>query len=50
MQVKRAIGNNGNLQLEWGSTLYHLDDLPFGENNMQDLPDAFTPAKSKVIL
>ncbi|KAK9831060.1 hypothetical protein WJX74_001561 [Apatococcus lobatus] len=47
-KVKRAIGNNGNLQLEWGSTLYHLDDLPFGGNNMQDLPDGFTPAKSKV--
>ena len=50
MQVSRAIGNKGNLQQEWGSTLYHLDDLNFFGSDMQDLPDAFTPAKSKVSL
>lgn len=30
---------NPKLQLIWGATLYHVDDLPFSVNN---LPDVYT--------
>ncbi|GAB4854112.1 Myosin-3 [Ancistrocladus abbreviatus] len=33
------------LQLIWGSTLYHLDDLPFDAN---DLPDVYTQFRKSV--
>jgi deoxyribodipyrimidine photo-lyase len=48
-QVKSAVGAaGGKLELHWGSTLYHLDDLPFKSADLQDLPDVFTPFKQKV--
>jgi hypothetical protein len=37
----------GRLELLWGSTLYHKDDLPFAEG-LRDMPDMFTPFKDKV--
>lgn len=27
--VKKAIGASGELRTVWGSTLYHIDDVPF---------------------
>jgi len=33
----------------WGSTLYHIDDIPFDvEGGLKDLPDVFTPFRKKV--
>ncbi len=37
----------GKLELHWGPTLFHLDDLPFREG-LTDMPDVFTPFKQKV--
>lgn len=46
-KVKSAVGAaGGKLELWWGSTMYHLDDLPFRED-LKDLPDVFTPFKQK---
>ncbi|XP_039132190.1 cryptochrome DASH, chloroplastic/mitochondrial [Dioscorea cayenensis subsp. rotundata] len=36
---------NPKLQLIWGSTLYHIDDLPFDANN---LPDVYTQFRKSV--
>lgn len=36
---KNNISGNPSLQLLWGSTMYHLNDLPFRASN---LPDVFT--------
>jgi len=41
----KRIGD-GRLELHWGSTLYHLDDLPF-HTGVRDMPDVFTPFKQK---
>lgn len=35
------------LELFWGSTLYHRSDLPFSRN-LSDLSDVFTPFRNKV--
>merc|ERR1711871_195838 len=43
--IKPAAG--GKLIRIWGSTLYHLDDLPFDEE-LNSLPDVFTPFRNKV--
>lgn len=45
--VQRAVrGKGGRLQLLWGNTLFHRDDLPFAPD-MADLPDVFTPFRNK---
>ncbi len=47
-KVSSAIkGMRGSLQLQWGSTLYHIDDLPFADT-LVDMPDVFTPFRTKV--
>jgi len=38
---------NPNLQLIWGATMYHIDDLPFTVNN---LPDVYTQFRKVGIL
>ena len=37
------------LELHWGSTLFHIDDVPFHQKdgNLQAMPDIFTPFKQK---
>ncbi|KAI7840945.1 hypothetical protein COHA_005375 [Chlorella ohadii] len=46
-KVKSAVAAaGGKLELWWGPTMYHLDDLPFRED-LSDLPDVFTPFKQK---
>lgn len=35
------------LELFWGSTLYHIDDVPF-EPDMSTMPSVFTPFRQKV--
>lgn len=47
MQVRRVLKDKGSLQLMWGMTLYHLDDLTF---DVKDTADVFTPFKNKVCL
>ncbi|GLT67542.1 hypothetical protein SLA2020_398400 [Shorea laevis] len=37
--------NNPKLQLLWGSTMYHIDDLPFG---ISSLPDVYTQFRKSV--
>lgn len=36
---------NPKLQLIWGSTLYHIDDLPFDANNLPDVYTQFRKVK-----
>ncbi len=44
--VRRALKRCGSeLELFWGSTLYHVDDLPF---DMHKMPTVFTPFRNKV--
>ncbi|KAG7670913.1 hypothetical protein Ndes2437A_g04546 [Nannochloris sp. 'desiccata'] len=47
--VKSALkGKGSKLELHWGSTLFHIDDLPFKDlENLSDMPDVFTPFKQK---
>lgn len=47
--VRAVWGPQGRLQLLWGNTLYHRDDLPFA-GDMSDLPDVFTPFRNKVLV
>lgn len=43
--VQRAIKPlGGGLQLMWGATLFHRDDLPF-KPELENMPDVFTPFK-----
>jgi deoxyribodipyrimidine photo-lyase len=47
----KAGRDGGSVSMErlWGSTLYHIDDLPFNANDgLNDLPDVFTPFRNKV--
>ena len=48
VQLKRALKGRGQLQIVWDSTLYHKDDLPFGDVN--EMPDVFTPFRNKARL
>ena len=48
VQLKRALKGRGQLQIVWDSTLYHKDDLPFGD--MNEMPDVFTPFRNKARL
>eukprot|EP00884_Botryococcus_braunii_P017556 jgi/Botrbrau1/4484/Bobra.0220s0018.1 len=47
-KVAEALGKRGQLQLLWGPTLYHKDDLPFRDPSLRDVPDIFTPFRQKV--
>ncbi|KAF8099926.1 hypothetical protein N665_0235s0025 [Sinapis alba] len=38
-QALKGVGNGTKLELIWGSTMYHKDDLPF---DVLDLPDIYT--------
>lgn len=40
-------GDRAQLELLWGATLYHREDLPF-HNNLGDFPNVFTPFRNKV--
>jgi len=44
-EVARRGGGEVRFERIWGSTLYHVDDLPFA---LSDLPDVFTPFRNKV--
>ena len=38
----------GCLELQWGSTLFHRDDIPFSvEDGLADMPNVFTPFRQK---
>ena len=37
----------GSLAVHWGPSLYHLDDLPFGEG-LRTMPSVFTPFRDAV--
>lgn len=46
--LKRQQEKKGCLELYWGSTLFHKDDLPFSqENGLADMPNVFTPFRQK---
>ena len=48
--VKSALKSTSGskLELHWGSTLFHVDDLPFTDlESFSDMPDVFTPFKQK---
>lgn len=52
LRIERRVSSalrdvRGSLKAVWGSTLYHVDDLPFGAD-LRDLPDVFTPFRNKV--
>uniref|UniRef100_A0A7N0TB22 Cryptochrome DASH n=1 Tax=Kalanchoe fedtschenkoi TaxID=63787 RepID=A0A7N0TB22_KALFE len=44
-QRNQKHGNSSKLQLIWGSTMYHIDDLPFDVSN---LPDVYTQFRKSV--
>ncbi|KFK27755.1 hypothetical protein AALP_AA8G425000 [Arabis alpina] len=41
----KGVGNGSKLELIWGSTMYHKDDLPF---DVFDLPDIYTQFRKMV--
>lgn len=43
---RRGKSVGASLELFWGNSLYHIDDLPFNDI-LSDLPDVFTPFKEK---
>jgi len=45
--VRGALPGGSRFRAVWGSTLYHVDDLPFADD-LADLPDVFTPFRNKV--
>ncbi|XP_010454813.1 PREDICTED: cryptochrome DASH, chloroplastic/mitochondrial-like [Camelina sativa] len=44
-QGLKRVGNGAKLELIWGSTMYHKDDLPF---DVFDLPDVYTQFRKSV--
>uniref|UniRef100_A0A7S1SVM2 Cryptochrome DASH n=1 Tax=Tetraselmis chuii TaxID=63592 RepID=A0A7S1SVM2_9CHLO len=46
-RLRAAMQGHGKLQLEWGSTMYHLQDLPY-RGDLSDLKGAFTNFRVKV--
>nr|2IJG_X Chain X, Cryptochrome DASH, chloroplast/mitochondrial [Arabidopsis thaliana]2VTB_A Chain A, CRYPTOCHROME DASH [Arabidopsis thaliana]2VTB_C Chain C, CRYPTOCHROME DASH [Arabidopsis thaliana]2VTB_D Chain D, CRYPTOCHROME DASH [Arabidopsis thaliana]2VTB_E Chain E, CRYPTOCHROME DASH [Arabidopsis thaliana]2VTB_F Chain F, CRYPTOCHROME DASH [Arabidopsis thaliana]AAL57669.1 AT5g24850/F6A4_60 [Arabidopsis thaliana]AAM26705.1 AT5g24850/F6A4_60 [Arabidopsis thaliana] len=44
-QGLKRVGNSTKLELIWGSTMYHKDDLPF---DVFDLPDVYTQFRKSV--
>lgn len=48
LAVMRSLkATSSKLELFWGSTLYHLDDVPFSRPRLSDMPTVFTPFKQK---
>ena len=48
LAVSRSLKQvKSRLELFWGSTLYHIDDVPF-ERDMSTMPSVFTPFRQKV--
>ena len=47
--VRSRLGQRGRLQLLWGNTLFHADDLPYAPD-ISDLPDVFTPFRNKACI
>lgn len=47
LQLSKALKEKANLETLWDGTLYHIKDLPFAQD-MQDMPDVFTPFRGKV--
>ncbi|XP_011625740.2 cryptochrome DASH, chloroplastic/mitochondrial isoform X2 [Amborella trichopoda] len=45
VDIATSIPKTPKLQLIWGSTMYHLDDLPFGSSNV---PDVYTQFRKSV--
>ncbi len=45
--VARALGSAGTLRRVWGSTLLHIDDLPFDVRS-KAMPSVFTPFRTAV--
>lgn len=46
-QGLKRVGNSTKLELIWGSTMYHKDDLPF---DVFDLPDVYTQFRKVMFL
>jgi DNA photolyase len=46
--LRTLCGGSASLELLWGPTLYHPDDLPF-RRDMADLPNLFTAFRQKVV-
>ena len=49
-RVRKALlqkSGNAKMELLWGPTMYHRDDLPL-RSNLSDMPDVFTPFRNKV--
>jgi hypothetical protein len=47
-RLREAAAGAGKLEGRWGSSLYHLEDLPYSFPGLRDLPDVFTPFRQKV--
>eukprot|EP00879_Flechtneria_rotunda_P024160 GHRR01025606.1.p1 GENE.GHRR01025606.1~~GHRR01025606.1.p1 ORF type:complete len:260 (+),score=90.08 GHRR01025606.1:202-981(+) len=46
-KVARAVKGKAQVIRHWGPSLYHIDDLPFGEG-LHNMPNVFTPFRGKV--
>eukprot|EP00775_Hariotina_reticulata_P010321 gene10321-10478_t len=46
-KVTRAVKGKAKLVRHWGPSLYHIDDVPFGEG-LSTMPNVFTPFREKV--
>lgn len=46
----RSNTNNPKLQLIWGTTMYHIDDLPFDTSSLPDVYTQFRKAWWLIIL
>lgn len=42
-----VLQGKGLLSVHWGPSLYHVDDLPFGEG-LRTMPSVFTPFRDAV--
>jgi deoxyribodipyrimidine photo-lyase len=42
-----VVQGKAKLVRHWGPSLYHIDDLPFGEG-LATMPNVFTPFREKV--
>lgn len=48
-EVRLALEKMGaKVESVWGSTLFHLNDLPFSTPDLKNMPDVFTPFRNKV--
>lgn len=46
--VLGSMGPSSSLQLHWGATLYHKDDVEAALGGLRHMPDVFTPFKEKL--